>query len=184
LEQSNKAWMEADCATELRRSFRILGVNPSACYTAPVSDSRIYDSRGFFLSAGLAGPIRRLTVAADNMSRGELDAELQETGRQNEIGDLARAIERMGIFVASGDNRSAQISFLDGIMVFALCMGQKGRKAIELIAQMGEVRFRFQKGAIPATRVVMPPVIFICFNDKKKADFLWHCPLRSSVQNE
>jgi len=51
----------------------------------------------FFLSAALAGPIRRLTMAADNMSRGELDAELQETRRQDEIGDLARAIERMGI---------------------------------------------------------------------------------------
>jgi methyl-accepting chemotaxis protein len=51
----------------------------------------------FFLSAGLAGPIRRLTVAADAMSRGELDVEIQETRRPDEIGDLARAIERMGI---------------------------------------------------------------------------------------
>lgn len=51
----------------------------------------------FLLSAGLAGPIRRLTVAADTMSRGELDVEMQETRRHDEIGDLARAIERMGI---------------------------------------------------------------------------------------
>lgn len=51
----------------------------------------------FLLSAGLAGPIKRLTEAADGMSRGELDMEMQETQRQDEIGDLARAIERMGI---------------------------------------------------------------------------------------
>jgi methyl-accepting chemotaxis protein len=51
----------------------------------------------FLLSAGLAGPIKRLTEAADGMSRGELDTEMRETQRQDEIGDLARAIERMGI---------------------------------------------------------------------------------------
>jgi hypothetical protein len=76
------------------------------------------------------------------------------------------------VFVASDDNRSAQISFLDGVMVFALCQGQKGRKAIELIAQMVRIRFRFQKGAIPASRVEMPPIdeVFACFNTKEKAN--------------
>ena len=93
----------------------------------------------------------------------------------NLIIELQRIIDNQltGIvFVASGDNRSAQISFLDGIMVFALCQGQKGRKAIELIAQMGEARFRFQKGAIPASRIEMPSVdeVFTCFNDKKKTE--------------
>jgi hypothetical protein len=93
----------------------------------------------------------------------------------NLINELQRIIDNQlsGIvFVASGDNRSAQISFLDGVMVFALCQGQKGRKALELIAQMGEVRFRFQKGAIPASRIEMPSVdeVFACFNDKKKAN--------------
>jgi len=93
----------------------------------------------------------------------------------NLISELQRIIDNQltGIvFVASGDNRSAQISFLDGVMVFALCQGQKGLKAIELIAQMGQVRFRFQKGAIPASRVEMPSLddVFACFNDTKKAD--------------
>lgn len=93
----------------------------------------------------------------------------------NLINELQRIIDNQltGIvFVASDDNRSAQISFLDGVMVFALCQGQKGRKAIELIALMGEVRFRFQKGAIPASRIEMPSAdeVFACFNDKKKAD--------------
>jgi hypothetical protein len=91
----------------------------------------------------------------------------------NLLNELQRIIDNQltGIvFVASGDNRSAQISFLDGVMVFALCQGQKGRKAIELIAQMGRVRFRFQKGAIPASRVEMPSLedVFACFNDTQK----------------
>ena len=46
----------------------------------------------------------------------------------NLIIELQRIIDNQltGIvFVASGDNRSAQISFLDGVMVFALCQGTK-----------------------------------------------------------
>lgn len=76
------------------------------------------------------------------------------------------------VFIASGDNRSAQISFLDGAMVYAQCQGQKGRKAIELIAQMTEVRFRFQKGPIPASRIEMPSAdeVFACLHAVKKTD--------------
>jgi len=51
----------------------------------------------FLLAAGIAGPIRSLTMVADNISRGELDVTIKETGRRDEIGALARAIERMGI---------------------------------------------------------------------------------------
>lgn len=76
------------------------------------------------------------------------------------------------VFIASGDNRSAQISFLDGAMVYAQCQGQKGRKAIELVAQMAQVRFRFQKGPIPSSRIEMPPVeeVFACLHAVKKTD--------------
>ena len=60
------------------------------------------------------------------------------------------------IFITSGANRSAQISFLDGNIVFALSQGKKGQSAIEMIAQMDQLRFRFQEGAIPASRAEMP----------------------------
>ncbi len=66
------------------------------------------------------------------------------------------------VFIASSDNRSAQISFLDGVMVYAQCQGQKGRKAIDLIAQMPQVRFRFQKGPVPSSRIEMPSVEEVC----------------------
>jgi methyl-accepting chemotaxis protein len=49
------------------------------------------------LAAGLSRPIRNLTAIADNISRGELGTKIVETSRRDEIGALARAIERMGV---------------------------------------------------------------------------------------
>ena len=43
----------------------------------------------------LTRPIRRLTRIADGISRGQLDAAIGETKRSDEIGSLARAIERL-----------------------------------------------------------------------------------------
>ncbi len=49
------------------------------------------------LANRLSTPIRNLTQIADEISRGKLDAEIRETTRGDEIGALARAIERMGV---------------------------------------------------------------------------------------
>ncbi|MBU1567897.1 MAG: cache and HAMP domain-containing protein [Proteobacteria bacterium] len=51
----------------------------------------------FLLASRLSTPIRNLTVIADEISRGNLGAKIKETGRSDEIGALARAIERMGV---------------------------------------------------------------------------------------
>lgn len=51
----------------------------------------------FVFARGLAKPIHELTTTADDYSRGELDATIPGTERSDEIGALARAIERMGI---------------------------------------------------------------------------------------
>lgn len=51
----------------------------------------------FMLANRLSTPIRNLTEIADAISRGSLDAMIIETGRHDEIGALARAIERMGV---------------------------------------------------------------------------------------
>lgn len=51
----------------------------------------------FLLANRLSTPIRNLTEIADAISRGSLDAKIIETGRNDEIGALARAIERMGV---------------------------------------------------------------------------------------
>lgn len=49
------------------------------------------------LARRLAGPIQNLTEVADSMSRGELGVAVGGTGRRDEIGALARAVDRMGV---------------------------------------------------------------------------------------
>ncbi len=51
----------------------------------------------YFLARQLSIPIRNLTKIAEDISKGNLGAKIQETGRNDEIGALARAIERMGV---------------------------------------------------------------------------------------
>lgn len=51
----------------------------------------------YLFSQRLANPIRQLTVAADKLSMGELNEKIVATDRSDEIGGLARAIERMGV---------------------------------------------------------------------------------------
>ncbi|OMH33282.1 cache and HAMP domain-containing protein [Motiliproteus sp. MSK22-1] len=51
----------------------------------------------YLLARRLSTPIRNLTAIADEISRGKLGANIAETKRNDEIGALARAIERMGI---------------------------------------------------------------------------------------
>lgn len=52
---------------------------------------------GYLLAQRLSIPIRNLTAVADEISRGNLSAEIKEVWRSDEIGALARAIDRMGI---------------------------------------------------------------------------------------
>lgn len=47
----------------------------------------------------LVRPIQSLTKAADDMSRGQLGVNISETARTDEIGALARAVERMGVSI-------------------------------------------------------------------------------------
>jgi methyl-accepting chemotaxis protein len=47
------------------------------------------------VAPGIANPIRRLTTITEEISRGNFDQEVKETNRSDEIGALARSIERM-----------------------------------------------------------------------------------------
>ena len=53
----------------------------------------------YFISQRLAKPIRRLTAIADEISLGKLDAKIVDMDRKDEIGNLARAISRLGVSV-------------------------------------------------------------------------------------
>jgi len=49
----------------------------------------------FVIAPGIANPIRRLTAITEEISRGNFEQEVKEASRSDEIGALARSIERM-----------------------------------------------------------------------------------------
>jgi methyl-accepting chemotaxis protein len=49
----------------------------------------------FLISRQLTQPIRHLTTAADAISRGDFDYQISDTTRVDELGELARAVERL-----------------------------------------------------------------------------------------
>ncbi|MEM1253535.1 MAG: cache domain-containing protein [Cyanobacteria bacterium P01_H01_bin.21] len=49
----------------------------------------------YLFAQRVSNPIKSLTEIADNVSRGQLDATIEGTDRQDEIGELARAIKRL-----------------------------------------------------------------------------------------
>lgn len=57
------------------------------------------------LGKRLSHPINELTVTAEKLSGGEFQVEIPETGRGDEIGALARAIERLGVSTQLAMNR-------------------------------------------------------------------------------
>ena len=53
----------------------------------------------YMLGRALTRPINELTIIADKLSRGDFDVNLTQVERGDEIGSLARAIERLGISI-------------------------------------------------------------------------------------
>jgi methyl-accepting chemotaxis protein len=53
----------------------------------------------YMLGKALTRPINELTIIADKLSKGDFDVNLTQTQRGDEIGSLARAIERLGISI-------------------------------------------------------------------------------------
>ncbi len=50
----------------------------------------------FLLSNNISRPINQLSAIAETYSKGQLDMDIPETNRSDEIGNLAKAIERLG----------------------------------------------------------------------------------------
>lgn len=50
----------------------------------------------FLLSNNISKPINKLSAIAETYSKGQLDMDIPETSRNDEIGNLAKAIERLG----------------------------------------------------------------------------------------
>jgi methyl-accepting chemotaxis protein len=59
----------------------------------------------FLLSRKLANPIRSLTRATDQLSQGQLDVVITGIQRRDEIGELAQAIDRLGMSIKAAIRR-------------------------------------------------------------------------------
>jgi methyl-accepting chemotaxis protein len=53
----------------------------------------------FWISRRLTRPLRELTIAADAISRGSFDYQISDANRRDELGELARAVERLAASV-------------------------------------------------------------------------------------
>jgi methyl-accepting chemotaxis protein len=62
----------------------------------------------YLLSKGMSLPIIRLTQVAEQISHGDMGTEIVGTERRDEIGSLARAIERLGVSVRLAMRRLAR----------------------------------------------------------------------------
>ena len=60
------------------------------------------------LSRGLSIPIQRLTTLAEEISRGKINSQISYTNRKDEIGALARAIERLSTSIRLAIKRLSQ----------------------------------------------------------------------------
>ena len=60
------------------------------------------------LSRGLSVPIQRLTALAEDISRGRLDSKISYVSRGDEIGALARAIDRLSTSIRLAMKRLAK----------------------------------------------------------------------------
>ncbi len=61
----------------------------------------------FVVSRQLTRPIRRLTAAADAISRGDFSYQITDAGRKDELGDLAKSVERLAASVRLAMERLA-----------------------------------------------------------------------------
>jgi len=76
------------------------------------------------LGSRLTHPIRNLTDIADHISRGELGAEITEVHRSDEIGGLAKAIDRLKASVAVAMKRLGDARASGGTAGTALTHGR------------------------------------------------------------
>lgn len=87
----------AGIKTENRNSMILLGI--TMVFTVVIA---------LLISNGLSIPIRRLTQSAEEISRGQLESKVGYTNRGDEIGSLARAIDRLSTSLRIAMKRMAK----------------------------------------------------------------------------
>jgi hypothetical protein len=75
----------------------------------------------------------------------------------NVIGSLCKKKATGTLFVATRDNRSAQLMLDKGEIVYIFFSSKRGQEALDLMAKMSEGRYRFQEGGVISRRMQLPP---------------------------
>jgi Domain of unknown function (DUF4388) len=89
----------------------------------------------------------------------------------SEIGSLCKQKATGTLFIATRENRSAQIMLDKGEIVYIFFSSKRGQEALDLMAKMSEGRYRFQEGGIISRRMQLPPtqtILQILSTDSKQ----------------
>lgn len=89
-DEENARMNERSQASAANARFAI-GSSLAAIFCTPI----VLGLVGLFITRSIARPLTKLTTAADRISEGDLDVELDTTGRRDEIGTLSQAFDRM-----------------------------------------------------------------------------------------
>jgi Domain of unknown function (DUF4388) len=74
-----------------------------------------------------------------------------------EIGVLCKKKATGTLFVTTRDNRSAQIMFDKGEIVYIFFSSKRGQEALALMSTISDGRYRFQEGGAISRRMQLPP---------------------------
>lgn len=73
------------------------------------------------------------------------------------IGNLCKNRSTGTLFIATGDNRSAQIMLDKGEIVYIFFSSKRGQEALSLMSTIQDARYRFQEGGSVSRRMQLPP---------------------------
>ena len=73
------------------------------------------------------------------------------------IGSLCKQKATGTLFVATRENRSAQIMLDKGEIIFIFFSSKRGQEALDLMLTIREGRYRFQEGGVVSHRMQLPP---------------------------
>ncbi len=75
----------------------------------------------------------------------------------SEIAKLCKQKATGTLFVATSDNRSAQMMLDKGEIVYIFFSSKRGEEALQLMSTIHQGRYRFQEGGVVARRMQLPP---------------------------
>ncbi len=76
------------------------------------------------------------------------------------VDEIQRLCDRKttgSLFITTSSNRSAQMMFDSGRIVYIYCSNKRGSDAVQMMSSIDSGKFRFQEGPVPAQSENLPP---------------------------